>query len=34
MQLDLRDLATGIYMVHVFDEYTGTDAVGKVFIQR
>lgn len=34
MQLDLRDLATGIYMVHVFDEYTGLDAAGKVFIQR
>jgi len=34
MQFDLRGLATGIYMVHVFDEYTGTEAVGKVFIQR
>jgi hypothetical protein len=34
MQFDLRDLATGIYMVHVFDEYTGAEAVGKVFIQR
>lgn len=34
MQFDLRGLATGIYMVHVFDEYTGSEAVGKVFIQR
>jgi hypothetical protein len=34
MQFDLRDLATGIYIVHVFDEYTGAEAVGKVFIQR
>ena len=34
MQFDLRDLATGIYMLHVFDEYTGAEAVGKIFIQR
>jgi hypothetical protein len=34
MQFDLHGLATGIYMVHVFDEYTGNEAVGKVFIQR
>ena len=34
MQFDLKGLSTGIYMVHVFDEYTGKEAVGKVFIQR
>jgi hypothetical protein len=34
MQFDLKGLATGIYMVHVFDEYSGNEAVGKVFIQR
>jgi GEVED domain/Secretion system C-terminal sorting domain len=34
MQFDLRGLATGIYIVHAFDPYTGTDAIGKVFIQR
>ena len=34
MQLDLTHLSTGIYMVHVFDPWTKTDVVGKVFIQR
>ena len=34
MQFDLRGQATGIYFVHVFDKYTHTEAVGKVFIQR
>ena len=31
---DLRSLATGIYVVHVFDDFGRNDAVGKVFIQR
>ena len=34
MQFDLRGHATRIYFVHVFDKYTHTEAVGKVFIQR
>ena len=34
MQFDLRGQATGVYFVHVFDEYTHTQAIGKVFIQR
>jgi hypothetical protein len=34
MQFDLRGQATGIYMVHVYDKFTRTEAVGKVFIQR
>jgi hypothetical protein len=34
MQFDLSGQATGIYFVHVFDKYTHTEAVGKVFIQR
>jgi hypothetical protein len=34
MVLDLRHLATGIYMVYVFDQSTHAEAVGKVFIQR
>jgi Secretion system C-terminal sorting domain/PKD-like domain len=34
MQFDLRGQATGIYMVHVYDKFTKTEAVGKVFIQR
>lgn len=34
MQFDLRGQATGIYFVHVIDEYAHTEAVGKVFIQR
>ena len=34
MELDLKGLATGIYMVNVLDEYENNKAVGKVFIQR
>lgn len=34
MQLDLKNLSTGIYMVQVRDPYTGAKATGKVFIQR
>jgi hypothetical protein len=34
MDFDLRGVATGIYIVHVFDEYARTEVVGKVFIQR
>ena len=34
MQLDLRNLATGIYAIVVSDPYTGARARGKVFIQR
>jgi hypothetical protein len=34
MQLDLRNLATGIYAIVVSDPYTGAKARGKVFIQR
>jgi len=34
MRFDLRGQATGIYIVHVYDKYTHTEAVGKVFIQR
>jgi len=34
MRFDLSKQATGIYFVHVFDKYTRTEAVGKVFIQR
>ena len=34
MQLDLRNLATGIYAIVVSDPYTGAKARGKVFIRR
>jgi len=34
MQLDLRNLSTGIYVLQVRDPYTGAKATGKVFIQR
>ena len=34
MRFDLSKQATGIYFVHVFDKYTHTEAVGKVFIHR
>lgn len=34
MRFDLSKQATGIYFVHLYDKYTHTEAVGKVFIQR
>ena len=34
MQLDLRNLATGIYAIVVSDPFTGAKARGKVFIRR
>lgn len=34
LEMDLRGLATGVYIIHIYDEIARTEGYGRVFIQR